>query len=167
MNDRVQLLIKNLGLEKHIEGGYFAETYRSDIILKLQHLPERFGKDRNISTAIFFLLTENEFSAFHKLKADEVWHFYEGSTLNIYVIDENGNLNIKLLGRNIDKGKSFQVVVKSGQWFAAEISDKDSYSLVGCTFSPGFDFSDFELGNRELLIKLYPKHKIIIEKLTR
>jgi hypothetical protein len=167
MNERVNLIIKNLGLKKHIEGGYFSETYRSEEILDKNCLPEKFDGERNLTTSIYFLLTGDDFSAFHKLKADEVWHFYEGSALNIYVIDENGNLKINKLGSSIDKGESFQIVVKLGQWFAAGISKNDSYCLAGCTVSPGFDFKDFELGNREHMVKLYPKNKILIEKLTR
>lgn len=166
-SERVKLLIENLKLEKHIEGGYFSETYRSDTIIKKDCLPINFKSDRNLSTGIYFLLVGNEFSAFHKLKADEVWHFYEGSPIRIFVIDAKGNLKTFKLGNKIEKGEKYQIVIKSGQWFATEIIKKNSYSLVGCTVSPGFDFNDFELGNKKELIELFPKHRKIIEKLTK
>ena len=167
MNERVKLIIKNLGLKKHVEGGYFSETYRSPEILEGKYVYDKFNGDWNFSTAIYFMLTGQDFSAFHKLKSDEVWHFYEGSALNIYVIDKSGELRVLTLGRDIENNEEFQITIKSGQWFAAEISKRDSYSLVGCTVSPGFDFRDFELGNKEELLSLYPPHQNVIEKLTR
>jgi uncharacterized protein len=165
-NDRVKLLVEKLGLQKHIEGGYFSETYRSEVILKDFCFSDDIKGDRNLSTAIYFLLTGNDFSAFHKLKSDEIWHFYEGSSLNIYIIENNGNLKIIKLGQNVENDDSFQIIIKSGQWFAAELIDKNAYCLCGCTVSPGFDFRDFELGKREELINLYPQNKNIIKKLT-
>jgi predicted cupin superfamily sugar epimerase len=167
MDKRVNIIIKKLGLRKHIEGGYFSETYRSKEIIKKNYLRDKFSDERNLSTAIYFLLTNKDFSAFHRLKSDEIWHFYEGSSLNIYTISKTGNLKILKLGNNLVKNETFQITINSGQWFAAEIADDNSYCLVGCTVSPGFDFRDFELGKREELIKLYPQHKKIINKLTR
>ena len=104
---------------------------------------------------------------FHKLKSDEIWNFYCGSSMTIFIIDEKGNLHQIRLGQNFESGEQFQIVMKKNQWFGAVVNDKSSFSLVGCSVSPGFDFNDFELGNKTYLLKLYPEHKNIIELLTK
>jgi uncharacterized protein len=162
MNRTVISIIKRLKLKKHPEGGYFAETYRSKNSFKKSQLPKKFGGKRQHSTTIYFMLTGKDFSAFHRLKADEVWHFYSGSPLNIYVIQKNGKLKKIILGKN----HHYQTVIHAEQWFAAEVTEPRSYSLVGCTVSPGFDFKDFELGEEEKLVKLYPGLKDLISRLT-
>ena len=164
MNQRAKKYIKQLDLVKHPEGGYFKEVYRSGEIIRQKHLPKRYKSARNFSTSIYFLLEGKQFSAFHKLKSDELWHFYDGSTVLIYIIDNNGNLFLEKLGR--EKDCSFQLTIKKGNWFAAEVKDKKSFSLFGCTVSPGFDFEDFEIGNRDTLIKNFPDRKKIIFRLT-
>jgi predicted cupin superfamily sugar epimerase len=166
MNREAKILIEILKLKKHPEGGYFAEYYRSDESIIKKHLPSRFNGSRVFSTGIYFLLIGNDFSSFHKLKADEIWHFYSGSPLILYEIKENGNLQKTFLSGDVNKDTQFTKDVKAGNWLAAEVMDKDSYSLVGCTVSPGFEFDDFELAERKNLIKLYPRHRNIIEKLT-
>jgi len=113
------------------------------------------------------LLEGNQVSNFHKLKSDEQWHFYNGSTIVIHVIDESGNLNKILLGRNIENGETLQTVIKYNSWFAAELADKTSFALIGCTVAPGFDFTDFELGKRDELIKTFPQFRELIYKLTK
>ena len=159
--------IKKLDLKKHPEGGYFRQTYQSKEMIAGNALPNRFIEARPISTAIYYLLNGNEFSAFHRLKSDELWHFYTGSSLTLHLIAPDGKYFQIKLGNNIDNGELFQEVIKAGCWFGATVNDFFSYSLVGCTVAPGFSFKDFEIGNRKALIELYPKHKIIIEKLTR
>lgn len=162
MHKTAKSIIKELKLKKHPEGGYFSETYRSVEVMKKHYLPKRFSDDRHFSTSIYFLLNYDDFSSFHRLKADEIWHFYSGSPLNIYVIQKNGKLKKIILGKN----HLYQAVIHAGQWFAADVSKLKSYSLVGCTVSPGFDFRDFEMGERAALIELYPKHKSLIKRLT-
>ncbi|MDY6863258.1 MAG: cupin domain-containing protein [Thermodesulfobacteriota bacterium] len=159
--------IEKLGLKKHPEGGFYRETYRSDETIRANALPERFADARSISSSIYFLLRGKDFSALHCIKSDELWHFYTGGTLIIHSIDQKGKYFRIQLGNNFDNGEVFQALLKSGFWFGATLKDHTSYSLVGCTVSPGFDFKDFEMGNRAKLIKLYPKHRSIIEKLTR
>ena len=166
MNDTVQILINRLNLEKHPEGGYYAEYYRSAEKINKEHLPSRFGGSRVFSTGIYFLLTKNDFSSFHRLKADEIWHFYSGSPLILYEINIDGNLEKTILSNDINKNSQFAKDVKVGNWLAAEVIDKDSYSLVGCTLSPGFEFEDLELAKRNDLIKLFPQHKKIIQEFT-
>ncbi len=159
--------IKILGLEKHPEGGWFKEVYRSDETIKKEHMPERFSGERHHSTSIFFLLTSDTFSALHRIKSDEIWHFYAGSACTIYLIDEAGNYSEAVLGSNIEGGEVFQFMVPKGVWFGAKVNTKDSFSLAGCTVSPGFHFDDFELAERVKLLKEYPQHKSIIMQMTR
>ncbi len=158
--------IKSLKLKPHPEGGYHKETYRSSEQIGKDSLPERYSKARAFYTSIYFLLKGNEVSHFHQLKSDELWHFYAGSSLTIHILGINGNYSQERLGNEMEEGESFQVVVKAGQWFGATVDDKEAFTLAGCTVAPGFDFDDFELGNREQLIELYPEHKSLIEKLT-
>ncbi len=155
--------IRKLNLQKHPEGGYFVESYRS---VESVNLP-RYDGPRHVCTAIYYLLVGDEFSSFHVLKSDELWHFYAGSSLTLYIIEPNGRLNEVILGENIDKGHTFQTAVKSGCYFAASVDEYNSYSLVGCTVSPGFDYQDWKIGDMKTLTKLYPQHKSIIEKYTR
>jgi uncharacterized protein len=163
MNKTVVSIIKKLKLKKHPEGGYFSESHRSKNTIKKSHLPKKFGGNRNLSTTIYFLLTGKNFSAFHRLKADEVWHFYSGSPLNIYVIQKSGKLKKIVLGKN----HYYQTVIHAEQWFAAEVTEPKSYSLVGCTVSPGFDYKDFELAEEKKLVKLYPHLKDLISRLIK
>lgn len=155
-----------LGLREHPEGGFFKEVYKSDGVIKKESLPARYSGDRHYSTSIYFLITSDNFSAFHKIKSDETWHFYYGSPLNLHILDKPGNYSLIKLGSNPENGEIFQFTVNNGDWFAAEVGENDSYSLAGCTVSPGFDYNDFELGKKNELIKLYPEHSEIIIKLA-
>jgi predicted cupin superfamily sugar epimerase len=163
LNQEAIYWINKLNLQEHPEGGYFVETYKSE---KLVNLPEYNGP-RHACTAIYYLLTGEQFSSFHRIKSDEIWHFYVGSSLSLYTIETDGKLNQVRLGPDIDNGEKFQAVLKSGSWFAASVVAHHSYCLVGCTVSPGFDYHDWELGNVEMLTKTYPQHKSIIEKYAR
>ena len=166
MNQEAIDWINKLNLKEHPEGGYFVETYKSE---KFVNLPE-YGGPRHACTAIYYLLAGDQFSLFHRIKSDEMWHFYAGGSLSLQIIQGQGN-NSKLieiiLGSRIDYKETFQAVIKAGSWFAASLIDHNSYSLVGCTVSPGFDYRDWELGSVEMLSKMYPQHKSVIEKYTR
>jgi uncharacterized protein len=159
--------IEKLGLEPHPEGGYFRQTYRSDALIARDALPEGFGGNRAVSTAIYFLLEGKNFSAFHRLRSDEVWHFYVGAPLVVHVIDPNGEYKSILLGNDPDSGEVLQGVVHAGCWFASHVADWKSFAVAGCTVAPGFDFEDFEMAKREELAGRYPEHRILIERLTR
>ena len=160
-----QYWIHHLGLSPHPEGGYYRVTYKSDLTIVRSALPSSYQGDRSASTAIYFLLDEGNFSAFHRIASDEVWHFYAGSSLVVYVIDPEGNYSELHLGS--DEGEVFQAVVKAGCWFASRVRDAVGFALVGCTVAPGFDFADFELGVRSELIRAFPAHRKLIEELTR
>ena len=159
--------IEKLQLTAHVEGGAFRELYRADLMLSRRSLPLFFQGDRAASTSIYFLLADGQFSAFHRIAADEVWHFYFGDPLLVYEITHNGRLVIHRLGVDVEKGESFQTVVKAGSWFASAPAPGSEYALVGCTVAPGFDFADFELADRETLTQQYPEHRELIARLTR
>ena len=159
--------VRELMLEPHPEGGYFRQTYRSNFMIAREALPQEFGGARAASTAIYFLLEGKNFSAFHRLRSDEVWHFYAGSPLAVQVIDREGKCSTILLGSDPGAGQVFQAVAPAGCWFASHVADWKSWALVGCTVAPGFDFADFEMGKREELEREYPQHRSLIERLTR
>lgn len=164
MNEKAKEYIQKLQLKKHPEGGYFKEIYRGGEMILIDP-PDRRLK-RNYSTSIYFLLEGKQVSKFHRLKSDEIWHFYDGSPIKIYIIDEKGKLSENILGKKMNDEAVFQTVIRKNNWFAAELINKKSFSLVGCTVSPGFDFSDFEFGDREQLSNQFPKLKELIERLT-
>lgn len=159
--------IHKLDLLKHPEGGYYKEIYRSDEVIAKDVLPDRYTAERNVSTSIYFLLAKEQVSRFHKLKSDEIWHFYYGTSLTIHMIDEKGKYAEQKLGRNLDEGEVLQFVIPKHTWFAAEVNNKSSFSLIGCTVAPGFDFADFELAKREEMVKKFPALKKIIERFTK
>jgi predicted cupin superfamily sugar epimerase len=143
-------LIKKFELKEHPEGGYFKEVYLSDISI---------GEYKS-SSVIYFLLEQNNFSGFHKIKFDEIWSFNYGSPLTVVEISEDGNLKETTLG--ID---TFVYVVKGGTIFASYV--KDGFSLVSCIVSPSFDYQDFYLYKRDELLNMFPKHASKITLLTR
>lgn len=167
MTNPAQYWIDKLGLVPHPEGGYYRETYRSSLSIAREALPPQFSGPRLVSTAIYFLLEGENFSAFHRLHSDEMWHFYAGSALLVYVMEEDGRCSEIPIGNNPEAGEELQAVVKAGCWFASRVRDPDSFALVGCTVAPGFDFEDFEMGKRSELVSLYPLHRRLIEQLTR
>lgn len=157
--------IRTLGLEPHPEGGYYRQTYRADLVL--EELPQRFSGSRPASTAIYFLLDGKNFSAFHRLQSDELWHFYLGMSITIHVIAPNGRYSEIRLGSDPEAGEVLQAAVRAGCWFASQITDEKSFALVGCTVAPGFDFDDFELAERDKLVEVYPQYRDVITRLTR
>lgn len=164
---REELLIEKLNLTEHPEGGYFKETYRSSGTISKDNLPDFYQGERNYCTSIYFLLKASDFSAFHKINQDETWYFHEGSSITIHQISPKGIYSKFILGNDILNSQFPQYTVPGGYWFGATVDVKDSYSLVGCTVSPGFDFQDFVLAERNSLQKKFPNHKNIIEELTR
>jgi predicted cupin superfamily sugar epimerase len=167
--------IKALRLSEHPEGGYYRETYRADITTetceevknKLQNdSPNRKG--RSIVSTIYYLLKGAQVSLFHRMRhADEIWHFYTGSSLTLYLLEKSGGKLLELkLGDEPDKGEMFQILIKRDSWFGARVNDVSSFALVGCTVFPAFSFADFELAYRKSLSGMYPEHEDIIKMLT-
>ncbi|MCI5057813.1 MAG: cupin domain-containing protein, partial [Flavobacteriales bacterium] len=154
--------------EPHPEGGYYKQTYKSTQMIEAGSLHGYEGA-RSCVTSIYFLITASNFSAFHRIKQDEVWNFYQGCAITLHVITAEGEYQNIKIGHNLDAGEIPQYVVKGGDWFASEVDseNRDDFALVGCTVAPGFEFKDFELAKRKDLTKKYPSFAKIIEKLTR
>ncbi|MBN2532089.1 MAG: cupin domain-containing protein [Spirochaetales bacterium] len=159
--------IEKLDLSKHPEGGYYKELYRSTEYMKKNHLPARFSGDRCFSTSIYFLLNKDDFSAFHRINQDEIWHFYEGSSLSLHIISQEGYYSRIVLGRDMQAGQVLQAIIPAGCYFGAAPDNNTSYSLIGCTVSPGFEFADLEIPARETLLSLFPGYSVIIKRFTR
>jgi predicted cupin superfamily sugar epimerase len=159
--------IDKLELTPHPEGGFFRQTYKAPLTIDRSALPASFNGSRSAATAIYFLLEGPDFSAFHRLAADEMWHFYAGGALLVHIIEADSRHSMLRLGSNADRGEIFQAVVPAGCWFGSCLAEPDTYALVGCTVSPGFDFADFEMADRASLTATYPQHGALIERLTR
>ncbi len=157
----VASLIDHYNLEPHPEGGFFRESYRAD----LSGCFEGFDGARNISTGIYFLLPQGTRSALHRIKSDEMWHFYLGGPMTLVEIDMDGTLKQTVLGQDIKSGQHVQHVVPAGVWFGGYPNDGTDYSFVGCTVAPGFDFTDFEMASLETMMTDFPQHENIIRHL--
>lgn len=157
--------VRALDLRPHPEGGWYRETYRAAEGVEAAHLPPRFGGRRAFSTAIYFLLERGQVSRLHRIKSDELWHLYAGGPLTIAVLHPDGSLAELGLGVDVARGHAPQVVVPAGCWFGAWLGGA-AYALVGCTVAPGFDFADFELADRATLLRAFPQHRAVIERLT-
>jgi len=159
--------IDALELRRHHEGGWFREVYRSAETIPHGSLPNRFTGDRQFSTAIYFLLECRDFSALHRIKQDEIWHFYDGAPLTIHMIDTAGEYSSLTLGRKAEADQRLVAVVAAGTLFGATVDEREGFALVGCTVAPGFDFDDFEMPDRAQLLDCYPQHRRLIMSLTR
>jgi hypothetical protein len=158
--------IQKLALLKHPEGGFYSENYRSEEMIDKEALPKRYSSARAFGTSIYFLLTTESVSNFHRLNSDEIWHFHAGGTACIHILSPEGELVSKTIGKDLEKGENFQVIIPKHHWFAAEITQGD-FILVGCTVSPGFEFEDFELADRSALSSAYPNHTTLIGRFTK
>jgi len=163
-----QQVIQLLRLEPHPdEGGFYRETYRSLERISEDALPARFGSMRPFGTAIYYLLTPETFSAFHRLKADEVFHFYLGDLVTMVRLYPNGLSESVVLGQDLEAGQTPQCVVFRGTWQGSYLNEGGRFALLGATVAPGFEFSDFELGDRARLLKEYPNESEAILRLTK
>jgi len=150
-------LVAQLELKPHPEGGYFAETFRSGIGVVAP------WATRSALTSIYYLLSAANFSAFHSVRSDEIWHHYRGAPVAIEVIDADGCHQQVVIG---DPNR-WQAAIGAGSWFAAHVRDPNAYALVGCDVAPGFAFEDFRLGTREELTTSFPQHRALVERWTR
>jgi predicted cupin superfamily sugar epimerase len=157
MTKEISYWVEKLGLLPHPEGGFYKETYRS--------VENAVGKDRQLMTAIYFLLTSDNVSKFHRIKSDEIWYFHAGSPLIVHMLDENGHTE-NHIGLALELGQQPQFLVPKETIFGSSVLHNNSYSLVSCTVAPGFDFADFELFSASDLLPLFPECKEIIERLT-
>ncbi len=156
--------IKKLNLITHPEGGYYKEVFKSPEQLVKSGLPKRYKSERSFLTSIYYLLKNEHISKFHRLKSEEIWYYHAGNPVKLHVIRANGEYSEYLLGKNLEKNQTLQVIIPKLSWFAAEvITENDDYSLFGCAVAPGFEFEDFELANKEELMSLFPKYSYLIE----
>lgn len=164
----IDKLIEHFNLEKHPEGGYFCESYRSQDYMENESLPENIIGRRNYATAIYFLLGEGDCSKFHRIKSDETWHFYLGGPLVIAEIDEDGQLIETILGQDFISGQKMQYTVKANRWFASYPMANTEFSFVGCSVAPGFDFRDFEIAQSSQLLEEFGENvaQDLIERLS-
>lgn len=146
------------------EGGYFVETYRSSEQCLV--LPDRYVGTRNFSTAIYYLLTVDTVSRFHRLKSDEVWHFYAGDSVELVLLQPDGSGRVVRLGQKIMQHETSQAIVPHGTWQGARLMPGGKWALLGCTVSPGFEFADFELGSAVTLLRAYPSWHEWISRLS-
>lgn len=160
-------IIKLLGLEPHpAEGGYFRETYRCAESAPAESLPARYGEPRSFSTAIYYLLTPDTCSRMHRVASDEVFHFYLGDPVTMLQLRDDGSSDVIALGPDIAAGERLQLVVPGGVWQGSCLADGGDCALMGTTVAPGFDYADYEDGDRQQLIAAHPEHRDLIESLT-
>lgn len=158
-----------LDLQPHVEGGYFRQIYKANDKVIPEH--SRYaGQNRSAGTSIYYLLSENNYSAWHRLLSDEIWHYYDGAPTRIHLVNLEGKYQTLLLGNPLRQQEaSLQVVIQAGCWFAAEVSDKTSFCLAGCAVFPGFEYKDFELANSDdidAIVKQCPEQEDIIRRLA-
>lgn len=160
-------LIELLKLQPHpAEGGFFAETYRAAESHPAAALPERYGQPRAHGTSIYYLLKPGTFSALHRLKSDEIFHFYLGDPVEMLQLHPGGRGERLLLGADLAAGQRPQVVVPHGVWQGSRLLPGGQFALMGCTVAPGFDYADYEHGRRAELTAAYPDFRALIEKLA-
>ena len=150
-----------------VEGGYFAETYRSEDALPPDAFAGRYRGPRSMSTAIYYLLEAGTFSEMHRLASDEIFHFYLGDPVEMLQLWPDGASKRIVLGPDPETGMSPQVVVPRGVWQGARLIPEGRLALLGCTVSPGFEYADYESGARDALVRQYPQASALICALTR
>ena len=158
---RIEELVQKFELAEHPEGGWYKEIYRSDLTVASE------DGMRSLLTSIYFLLSSENQSHFHKIESDEIWFYHEGSPLSVHTISPKGEYKILKVGLNLKKGEQPQVLVPKGTIFGSTVDEPGSYSFVSCAVAPGFDFEDFYLHTKEELLTQYPEHASIINRLTK
>lgn len=167
-----QALIDALDLVPHPrEGGFFRETWRSAGSMGGECLPATYVRRsveerRSYGTAIYYLLTPDTYSHIHRLKSDEVFHFYCGDAVEMLHLPPDGDGERVVLGPDIPAGERPQVVVPAGVWQGARLVDGGAFALLGCTVAPGFEFADYEHGQRTALLQSWADWSDLIELLT-
>jgi predicted cupin superfamily sugar epimerase len=159
-----QQVIETLGLEPlPQEGGFYKQNYKCLKNFKIN------GKSRAQYTAIYYMVTHDSFSALHKLEHDEIFHFYDGETVEMLQIFPDGHHKIIKIGNNLNSGEIPQVLVPAGVWQGTRMlkPTKDKYSLLGTTMAPGFEYDDFTMGERAQMINEFPQLRELIYKFTR
>lgn len=157
-------IIQLFDLKPHPEGGHYRETYRAVEKISKSALPSRFVGDCAFSTAIYYLLAEGEKSKLHRLKTDELFHFYLGDPLIVVQIFPD-RVEKVTLGQDILTDEKVQHLIPAGCWFGGYPAKGSRFSFIGCTVAPGFDFADFETANTKRLLNDFPHAKEEILKM--
>ncbi len=160
-----QDIITHFAMQPHPEGGFYVETYRSAGTIPASALPDDWG-EHNWSTGILFLLKAGDYSHFHRIRQDEMWHSYLGGAMRLAMLHPDGRYEEVILGQDILAGQSVQFTVPAGVWFGATPCAASAFSFVGCTVAPGFAFADFELAKQSELLALYPHQSSAIHEFT-
>ncbi len=163
-------IIDALGLEPlPVEGGMFRQTFLAAETIAAAALPERYARDKALSTAIYYLLDDapDSFSALHRLPTDEVYHFYLGDPVELLVLPPGGRGEVVRLGQDLEAGMRVQTVVAAGCWQGSRLADGRELSLLGATMAPGFEWQDFEAGDGGALSVQYPDFRQQIKRLIR
>jgi len=148
------------------EGGFYAETYRCARGIDQPHLPTAYDGPRSFSSAILYLLTPDTYSRLHRLKSDELFHFYLGDPVTMLQLHPDGSSEVITLGPDILNAQRIQLVVPAGVWQGCLLNPEGRFALMGTTVAPGFEFQDLDLANPEQLLNRYPTQKNLIAQLT-
>jgi len=167
MTSTVQSIIRRLNLMPHPEGGHYRETFASSIKVRHPGIYDETRVERSAMTQIYFLLEQDDFSAFHRVRSDETWHLYAGGPMEIHIIDQRGNYTCRSLGSDLDNGEEPQITIPANTWQGARLEPGAGHALCGCTVAPGFDFADFVMATRRELELIFPDHQEIVAALTR
>ncbi|MFT4526167.1 MAG: putative cupin superfamily sugar epimerase [Granulosicoccus sp.] len=157
--------IEKLEMNKHPEGGWYKETYRSVGEIDQGNLGQEFSGSRNYSTSIYLMLQADDVSALHKINSDEIWHFYDGNGMTIHEFNSQGEYIKHQLGLDVSAKETPQLLIPAGSWFSSEVANEGDFCLVGCTVSPGFDFKDLELAKANDLLLKYPDQRNLVNRL--
>ena len=163
--DEIVAMLGLKPLEK--EGGYFVETYRSGQLIPEEALPDGYGRARPLATSIYYLLKPDAFSALHRLRSDEIYHFYLGDPVEMLLLYPDASSKVLTMGPNLLQNMSLQVIVPGGVWQGSRVVPGGSFALLGTTMAPGYDPADFELGRKEKLLQLCPSQRDLITALCR
>lgn len=167
MDDAVKRIVERFELVPHPEGGFFREVYRAAARVTHPGVPQGFEPERSAGTLIYFLLSGDAFSAFHRVRwSDEIWHLYAGGPLEIFVIDGGGKLDRRLLTNDLSRGEP-TTLIPAGAWQSARLAAGAPWALGGCTVAPGFVYDDFEMPPAAELLERFPEHEAAIRELTR
>ncbi|MCK9556942.1 MAG: cupin domain-containing protein [Candidatus Cloacimonetes bacterium] len=157
-------IIQLLNLLPHPEGGYYRRNWQSDMRAEtLDASSKKIHNVRSVGSSIIYLLPSEEVSTWHRITCDEMWHFYDGSPLKLYMLDMNQGLITRILGINLEAEQLPQIIIPRNTWFCAEVAEDDSYSLCGCTLWPSFSYADFDLADRQKLVTDFPEHMALID----
>ncbi len=164
--EEYRLYLDKLNLMPHPQGGFYRRNWQS---LITGDLKDATGKivfaNRLIGSTILYLLPKDMVCKWHRGKCDEMWHHYDGTALNLYLLTSQKGLETVVLGSDIQAGQIPQFIVPRNTWFAAEVAESKGFAFCGCTLWPAFSYTDFEMAESASLCDDFPAHKDLIQRL--